>query len=194
MKDISQNTLSAAIAGDRSAQSAIVHMYSERIYNLGLHLLKNGFDAEDLLQETFIKVFENLKNFEGKSNLYTWIYRIATNLALMKMRKGKNEMLVDDFIEKYDVPEERQSTGEVIPMPMYSILNKELKTELDTALDKLPDIYKTVFILRDIEGLSTREASKVLDITENNVKVRLKRARNYLRDELCTYFENCKSA
>jgi RNA polymerase sigma-70 factor (ECF subfamily) len=73
-------------------------------------------------------------------------------------------------------------------------LNKELKTELDTALDKLPDIYKTVFILRDIEGLSTREASKVLDITENNVKVRLKRARNYLRDELCTYFENCKSA
>ena len=74
---------------------------------------------------------------------------------------------------------------------MIAILNEELKNELTAALDRIPEMYKTVFVLRDIEGLSTRETAKILDISENNVKVRLKRARTYLREELCNYFENC---
>jgi DNA-directed RNA polymerase specialized sigma24 family protein len=84
-----QATIEAAIKGDVDAQTKIVDEYSERIFNLGLHLLKNEHDAEDMLQETFIKVFEHLPNFEGRANLYTWIYRIATNIALMKLRRGE---------------------------------------------------------------------------------------------------------
>lgn len=180
--------------GDTAAQTRIVDLYSDKIYNLGLHLLKNEHDAEDLLQETFIKVFENLETFEGRSNIYTWIYRVATNIALMKLRKGKKETLVDDFMENYDFPEAHHSPSENIFTPMIAILNNELKDQLNSALDRIPEIYRTVFILRDIEGLSTREAAESLGISENNVKVRLKRARSFLRDELCIYFENCKSA
>ena len=189
------NTIELAIQGNKAAQTAIVNDYSERIYNLGLHFLKNEQDAEDLLQETFIKVFENLDKFQGKSGLYTWIYRIATNIALMKLRKGKREILVDDFMENYDFPEvHRHAHSGEIPSPLIAILNDELKRELSAALERIPEKYKTVFILRDVENLSTREAAEVLSITENNVKVRLKRARTYLREELCNYFENCKSA
>ena len=189
-----KETIELAKKGDISAQTAIVNEYSERIYNLGLHLLKNEHDAEDLLQETFIKVFENIKGFEGKSNLYTWIYRIATNLALMKMRKNKRETLVDDFMEDFDFPEVHHSGGEQLQQPMIAILNQELKNELQSALERIPEIYRTVFVLRDVEGLSTRETAKILSISENNVKVRLKRARTFLREELCNYFENCQPA
>ena len=188
------DVITLARQGNTEAQTRIVNDYSEKIYNLGLHMLKNEHDAEDLLQETFIKVFENLDNFEGRSSLYTWIYRIATNIALMKLRKVNRETLVDDFMENYDVPENHHSHTEKVVTPMITILNDELKNELNSALDRIPEIYKTVFILRDIEGFSTRETADIMKITENNVKIRLKRARSYLREELCNYFENCKSA
>jgi RNA polymerase sigma-70 factor (ECF subfamily) len=188
-----QATIEAAIKGDVDAQTKIVDEYSERIFNLGLHLLKNEHDAEDMLQETFIKVFEHLPNFEGRANLYTWIYRIATNIALMKLRRGGRETLVDDFLEKYDYPEPLHMQNS-IPTPMGTVLDAELEAELKAALQRLPEIYRTVFMLRDIEGLSTRETAEAMEISENNVKIRLKRARAYLREELCTYFDNCQSA
>jgi RNA polymerase sigma-70 factor (ECF subfamily) len=175
--------------GDQQAFTNLVNIYSERIYNLGLRILRNQDDAADILQETFVAAYNKLSTFDGRSNFFTWLYRIATNFALMKLRKEKRVVLADSQIEtQFDRPEQ-MTLHEWRDLPLKNMLNNEFKKHLDDALNELPEIYKSVFILRDLENVSIKETSKILNITESNVKIRLKRARMYLRENLAHYME-----
>ena len=174
--------------GDKAALAELVANYSERIYNLALRILRNKEDAEDILQETFLTVINKLNSFDGRSSFFTWIYRIATNASLMKLRKKKMT-----FVELPDNPDFEKRNIEdifvdVTQDPSLEIQNEEMKQILQQAIDQLSDIYRSVFILRDIEQLSIRETSQILGITEENVKIRLRRARLFLREEISNHY------
>lgn len=175
--------------GDREALSKLVNKYSERVYNLALRILRNREEAEDILQETFITVLEKLHTFDGRSSFFTWIYRIATNASLMQLRKKK--MVFQQISEDPDFQESVESRVFIdwTQDPSVNIYDAEVKKKIDVAINKLSDIYRSVFILRDIEGLSIKETSQILNISEENVKIRLRRARQYLQDDLSDYFE-----
>jgi len=175
--------------GDKAALSELVNRYSERIYNLALRILRNKEDAEDVLQETFLAVVEKLHTFDGRSSFFTWIYRIATNASLMRLRKKK--LIFQNLVDNDDFQETVESRVFIdwSQDPSLNVFDEEVKRRIDEAVNKLSDIYRSVFILRDIEGLSIKETSEILGITEENVKIRLRRARQYLRDHLSDYFE-----
>lgn len=174
----------AAVAGDKLALTQLVQTHSGRIYNLANRIMRNPEDAEDVLQETFIIMIKKIKTFSGRSSVYTWLYRIAYNVALGKLRAKKR---VDISISPHD-PEFETLKGEQVyhwPDHLEQKINDEaFRNCLDKAMDSLPEHYRTVFVLRDLENLSTREAAEILEITEANVKVRLMRARLLLRDQL----------
>ena len=175
----------------QEAFSELVDLYGDRVFNLGLKILRNSTDAEDVFQETFTTVFEKIHTFNEQSDLFTWIYRIATNFALMKIRHMKRENVTDTDLDYYDNREQvPEHTSDIYPEQV--VLNDELKKELEKALQRIPEMYRTIFILRDLENLSTAETAEILNISESNVKVRLRRARLFLRDELCIYFDRCK--
>jgi len=151
--------------------------------------LRDVQDAEDLLQETFLTAFKKLGGFKGESTFYTWIYRIAVNLALGKMRK-QSRMRVSYSIQE---PEFENLQGLAIAdWPEYietRVTDEEFKKALKVALDDLDEKYRSVFVLRDLEGMSTRETAKALELSESNVKVRLMRARLFLRDRVQNYMK-----
>ncbi len=175
--------------GDKEAFAELVTNYNERIYNLALRILRNREDAEDVLQETFLTVLQKLDTFDGRSNFFTWIYRIATNVSLMKLRKKR--LVFAELPENPDMGprHEEQIMVDWSQDPSFNIQNEEIKKIIDTAINQLSEIYRTVFILRDIEQLSIKETSKILDISEENVKIRLRRARMFLRDKISEYYE-----
>jgi len=184
-----QQLIEQAKNGDRAALAKLVNKYSDRIYNLALRILRRKEDAEDVLQETFLTVIEKLNTFDGRSSFFTWIYRIATNAALMRLRKKKVV-----FQELNDDPDFQESIESRVFVdwsqdPSISIFDEEVRQKLNEAINKLSDIYRSVFVLRDIEGLSIKETSEILGITEENVKIRLRRARQFLRNYLSDYFE-----
>lgn len=151
--------------------------------------MNNPQEAEEVMQETFISAFRALDRFEGRSQLGTWLYRIAYNAALMRLRKREpvttsiDEPVFND--EGEDMPRQLVDWGLA---PDQLVLNSELRTALNRAVETLPESLRSVFVLRDIEGLSTSETAETLGITETNVKVRLHRARLALREQLTKYF------
>lgn len=175
--------------GDRAEFARLVDAYSAPIYRLGLKMLGNPQDAEDVLQNTFLNALTHLADFEGRSSLSTWLYRIASNEALMLLRRKKNVVNLDDF-----QPEDAEETPlpEVFvdwsALPEDELLSSESKTALDGAVKKLPESLRMVFFLRDIEGLSIRDTAEILNLTETNVKTRLLRARMFLREQLSVYY------
>jgi len=181
--------IQAAREGDRRAQSQLVNMYSGRIYNLGLRMLRNNEDAEDMLQEAFITAFKKISAFKGKSTFYTWIYRIGVNIALGKMRKH-SRMRVTHSIEEPDF--EKLHGMKISDWPEYietKVSDEEFRIALKVALDDLDEKYRSVFVLRDLEGLSTAKTAEVLKLSESNVKVRLMRARLFLRENMSNFLK-----
>ncbi len=177
-------------SGDPEELTRMVNQYSDPIYRVALRMLNNQVEAEDVLQETFIKAMRSLEKFEGRSNLSTWLYRIAVNESLMLIRKRKPEVpIVQD--DTGDGDNEGISVSQIVDwccLPESEFLSYETRQVLNAAIQKLPENLRTVFILRDIEGLSISETSQALDLTETNVKTRLLRARMKLREELSVYF------
>ncbi|MCH8125176.1 sigma-70 family RNA polymerase sigma factor [candidate division KSB1 bacterium] len=186
----STDIISRLQSGDKSAFAELINQYSDRVYNLALKILHNSLDAEDVVQETFTTVFQKINTFQVQSDLFTWIYRIATNYALLKIRKNKKERLVPDELEKYD-NQSISKSGISTDFTDKNLLDAELVSELNLALDNIPEKYRIVFVLRDLENLSTTEVASILEITKANVKIRLRRARLFLREELCAYFGRC---
>jgi RNA polymerase sigma-70 factor (ECF subfamily) len=171
--------------GDVKSFEYLVRKYSTPIYNLALRILNDEHEAQDVLQDTFLAAYEKLHTFNFQSHFYTWLYRIATNFALMRIRKNKNNVLSEtDFEHQYEIPFQESLPSSTIWNPDKILLNEELKKRIEEGVRRLPPIYKTVFILRDIEGVSIKETSEILGISENNVKIRLKRARIYLKEYL----------
>lgn len=181
--------LDALRAGDRKEFARMVDLYSGHIYRLAMKMLQNPQDAEDVLQETFIKAYHHLPTFQGKSNVSTWLYRIATNEALMLLRKRKVTTYSVDAPGLDD--QENSEPREIIDwccLPEDELMSAEAQDILDKSIDQLPETLRVVFLLRDIEGLSTQETADVLGISEGAVKTRLSRARLQLRELLTAYF------
>ncbi|HOC02097.1 MAG TPA: sigma-70 family RNA polymerase sigma factor [Candidatus Ratteibacteria bacterium] len=181
------------LAKDRNSAAfeELVKRNQARIYNLGLKLLGNKEDAADLLQETFINAYYALPKFEGKSAFSTWLYRIATNNAFMKMRKKKIPLV--RFEQKNNDEDGRIYPAEIADWsgdPKAHLQNEELKALIEKSVNSLPGKYKTIFVLHDIEGFSTEEISKMLGLSVPAVKSRIHRSRMYLRDKLSEYFNS----
>ncbi len=182
----------AAQGGDKRAFAQLVEKYEQRVYNLARKMMRDQQDAEDVLQETFISVYRNLQNFHGDSSFSTWLYRIATNASLMKLRGRKAPAL------SLDEPVETESGDGAMPReivdwgitPEEALLSTEIREQMDVAVEALPEPLRAVFVLRDIEGLSVQETSDVLGISVPNVKTRLHRARMMLRENLSAYFKS----
>ena len=170
--------------GDNEAVSEIVDQYSDRLFNLLFRLLRNKEEAEDALQETFITMIQKISTFGGQSQLYTWLYRIATNIALMKLRSRKKEHDIEIDENMLSDSVHRGSIVSFSSNPEKEFSRKEIKSALDHAIEELPVIYRSAFILKDIEQLSIREISEILGISEDNVKTRIRRARIFLRNTL----------
>jgi len=182
-------SLEALIAGDRAEFARLVDEYSSPIYRLGMRMLGNAQDAEDVLQNTFLNALMHLPKFEGRSSLSTWLYRIAANEALMLIRKKKPEINLEDT-EGGENDEDLKPTQflDWSALPEDELLSGEGKRTLDAAIQTLPESLRIVFLLRDVEGLSIKETAEALNLTETNVKTRLLRARMFLREHLSTYY------
>lgn len=179
-----------AQAGDMEAFAELVRRYERRIYRMARQITQNDEDAEDVLQESFLKAFQHLDSFQGQSKFYTWVTRIAVNESLMKLRKRKSDRTVslDENIETDEEPIVREiAVWDDTPESKYS--QEELRQILDKAIESLKPIFRTVFILRDVEELSTEETAEVLGLSIAAVKSRLLRARLQLRERLTRVFK-----
>ena len=184
-----QFSLEALRSGDRVEFARLLDAYSNQIYRLGLKMLSNSQDAEDILQETFIKAYNHLDRFDGRSSLSTWLYRIATNEALMLIRRRKKvEVSIDEPLQSMESQPGPIEIVDFCCLPERELLSAEARHYLDQAVTELPSSLRVVFVLRDIEGLSTRETAEVLELSETAVKTRLSRARLRLRQLLSIYF------
>ena len=179
-----------AKAGDQNAFSELVNRYERKIYRLAKNITRNDEDAEDVLQDAFLKAYTHLDNFKGDSKFYTWIVRIAVNEALMRLRKRKTDRSVplDEPVELGEETVQREiAVWDDNPEQRYS--KEEWRHILDEAVDSLKPDFRTVFVLRDIEELSTEETAETLGISVPAVKSRLLRARLALRERLTRQFK-----
>jgi len=181
--------IARAKAGDDTAFTELLSRYERKIYRLAKNITQNDEDAEDVMQEAFLKAYSHLDSFQGNSKFYTWIVRIAVNESLMKLRKRKSDKLVslDEQVDTGEdmVPREI-AVWEDNPEAQYS--QEELRGILDKSVESLAPIFRSVFVLRDIEDLSTEETAEALGISIPAVKSRLLRARLQLRERLTRFF------
>jgi len=171
--------------GDRTAFNELVNRNAQKVFRMARHMTRNDQDAEDVLQEAFLKAFSRLDQFQGDAKFSTWLTRIAVNESLMRLRKGRNSKTVslDEELEVGDsaIPREVADDGED---PEQTYGRTEMREILEGAIDSLAEGYRTVFVLRDVEGFSTEETAEMLDLSVSAVKSRLLRARLQLRDKL----------
>jgi RNA polymerase sigma-70 factor, ECF subfamily len=188
VKDDESALVAAAKAGDVSAFETLVGRYERKIFRLTQNITQNREDAEDAMQEAFLKAYEHLQAFEGNSRFYTWLVRIAVNQALMKLRKRRpNVVSLDEEVDTGEdmVPREVEDWG---PSPMDRYEQTELSGILSKVIGELDPPFRIVFQLRDIEELSTEETAEALGLSVPAVKSRLLRARLKLRQTLNQYF------
>ena len=189
-KDDELSLVQEAKAGNYAAFEELVNRYEKKIYRLALNITRHREDAEDVLQEAFMKSFQHLQNFREGSRFYTWLVRIAVNEGLMKLRKRRTSRLVQ-------MQEATDEEGQVVPRefvdwgpnPEELYERSELEEILQKAVDSLSPNFRTVFLLRDVEKLSTEETAGVLEVSIGAVKARLFRARLQLREELSKVFK-----
>ncbi|MGH9670048.1 MAG: sigma-70 family RNA polymerase sigma factor [Terriglobales bacterium] len=185
----------AAKSGDVSAFEQLVKRYDRNVFRLAQHITQNREDAEDVVQEAFLKAYQHLPGFQEQSKFYTWLVRIAVNESLMKLRRRRADKTVslDQEIET----EENSMPREVAdwsPNPEQVYGQAELNGILTKTIGGLPGGFRTVFVLRDIEGLSTEETAEALQLSVPAVKSRLLRARLQLRERLNRYFKKPKGS
>jgi RNA polymerase sigma-70 factor (ECF subfamily) len=181
--------VAAAKSGDVTAFEELVSRYERKIFRLTMNITRNREDAEDAMQDAFLKSYSHLKTFQGDSRFYTWLVRIAANEALMRLRKRRpGQFSLDEPIEGDEdlMPRELQDWG---PGPEQRFAQTEMREILSSVIDELEPDYRTVFVLRDIEELSTEETADALGISVPAVKSRLLRARLKLRQKLDRYFK-----
>src|ERR1700722_11209658 len=184
----------AAKSGDVSAFEELVRRYDRNVFRIAQHITQNREDAEDVVQDAFLKAYSNLAQFQGQSKFYTWLVRIAVNEALMKLRRRRPERTVslDEEIKTEDDSLPRE-IADCIPNPEQQYNQAELREILSKTIQGLPPGFRTVFVLRDVEGLSTEETAAALELSVPAVKSRLLRARLQLRERLGRYFQKRES-
>lgn len=180
-----------AVEGDYGAFDAIVGIYEDRIYNLAIKMLSNEEDAREVVQDTFLNAYKNLDKFRGEASLYTWLNRIAVNNCFQKLRgrnKKKGEISLD---EVHPFPSGKPPGASIQSWdftPEKLTIKSELASLMKEALAELPENYRVVFVLKDIDGLSNEAIAESLELSVPAVKSRLNRARLFLRKRLAPYF------
>lgn len=184
--------IQAINAGRQDLFYQLVERYENSLYNFGLRMCDNPSDAEDMVQDTFLNVFKYLKGFRYETKFKNWLYRVATSVCLKKKRRSKfapdRELSIDAFL-----PRDESAIITELPrwasQPLDRLLNEELGGVIQQALLDLPKKYRLVVVLRDVEGFNTQETAEILGLTPTNIKVRLHRARLFLREALKAYYE-----
>ena len=193
IKDKDFELIRAINSGQFDRFPDLVKRYEQKLYNFSLRMCRDAADAEDAVQEIFLNVFRYLKDFRYETKFKNWLYRVAASTCIKKRRKSKfapqQELSLDEFL-----PQDETEVPDQVPrwalMPLDKLLNDELLDKINAAIFTLPEKYRLVIVLRDIEGFSTAETAQILNLSDANVKVRLHRARLFLRDKLKGYFEN----
>ncbi|MEI7028325.1 RNA polymerase sigma factor SigW [Paenibacillus sp. y28] len=170
--------------GDRRAFSELVEIYKDKIYHMAYRMLSNAHEAEEIVQETFLRVFMNLHRYDENQKFSTWIYRIGTNLSIDRLRKRKANFSLDagisdtEGMDWYDALPSEEKT------PESQVVLSETQAQIRKAIDMLPEKYKSVVILRYLHDMSLQEIGDVLNMPVTTVKTRVHRGREYLRKKL----------
>lgn len=193
ISDNDTQLISSIQAGHHELYEELVQRYERVLYNFGLKLCGVSDEAEDLVQDTFLNVITYLKNFRHETKFKNWLYRIATSVCIKKHRKSKfapeRELSLDEFLPRDEADVEHE-LPQWAALPLEQLLNEEMGHLIKQAILQLPEKYRVVLVLRDVEGFSTDETAQILDLSPSNVKVRLHRARLFLRDQLKGYFSD----
>ena len=179
--------INLAKKGDKKALSQLVKLYEQTIYNFAFKICRDKEKAENIIQESFYSMVKSIDQFGGNSKLSTWLYRIVANHCLMLARKMKSRPFVT--LENEDDLFEDKQVADWSFIPEKEVENEELRVILDDAIQKLSPEYRTIFLLRDVEGLSTQETAETVELSIPAVKSRLHRARAFLRNELNKAFQ-----
>jgi RNA polymerase sigma-70 factor (ECF subfamily) len=184
----------AAKVGDMQAFEELVKRYDRNVFRIVQHITQNREDAEDVVQDAFLKAYRNLEQFQEQSKFYTWLVRIAVNEALMKLRRRRPERMIslDQEVETEEDSMPRE-VADWSPNPEQQYTQAELRDILSRTIQGLPAGFRMVFVLRDVEGLSTEETAEALGLSIPAVKSRLLRARLQLRERLSKYFNRQKN-
>jgi RNA polymerase sigma factor (sigma-70 family) len=166
------------VEGEKELYAILMRKYNQRLYRIGKAYFRNDAEIEDIMQETYIRGFLNLSKFENRSLFSTWITRILVNECLQRVKKLKRLTLSGES-ENNEYMNFTDKTN-----PEYESLNKELKLQLEKSIAQLPEKYRVIFIMREVEKLNVEETSGILEISESNVKARLSRAKDMLRSSL----------
>ena len=193
IKDKDFDLIQAINSGEVDKFQDLVKRYEAKLYNFSLRMCRDPSDAEDMIQDTFLNVFRYLKNFRYETKFKNWLYKVAASTCFKKRRKSKfapeKELSLEEFLPN-DEAEKPDHVPQWALIPLDKLLNEELAGVINKTIVSLPKKYRLVIVLRDIEGFSTTETAQILNLSLSNVKVRLHRARLYLRDKLKGYFEN----
>jgi RNA polymerase sigma factor (sigma-70 family) len=179
MSDRSEtNLIEGVLAGEHGLYEYLIRKYNQRLFRTGMSILNNDMEAEDAMQTAYIKAYEYLGTFKNRSSFGTWITRIMINeCLLMKRNKQRLQIAGENHPEKTSH----------MDTPAHTLINKELAAVLEDAIARLPEKYRMVFVLREVEDLSVKETAEVLALEESNIKVRLNRAKTMLRENLSGY-------
>jgi len=180
-----QELIARILEGEKECYTQIVRRYNARLFRVGLGIMANETDVEEAMQVAYINAYENLAKFQFKSSFSTWLTRIMINECLLRLRKKKTDFQLNDPHMLQELNHQQQEPG----TPVSAALNAELKKILDESVRKLPDIYRVVFVMREIEQMSVGETQECLEISESNVKIRLNRAKAMLRESLSRYYQ-----
>ena len=177
-----EEVVARVLAGETSMFEIVMRRYNQRLYRVARSILRNDSEAEDVMQDAYVRAYEHLDQFAGKARFSTWLTRIAVNEALARQRRGNRYQELEPMSQSDGDPMDGFRSMALNPEQEAS--NSQIRRLLEEAVEKLPDVYRTVFMLRDIEEMSTTDTANVLEISEENVKVRLHRARALLRKSL----------
>ena len=181
-----EEIISRVLAGESRLYELIMRRYNAMLYRVGMSIVNNDVEVEDIMQVTYIKAYESLRTFENRSSFSTWLTRILINESLHHLKKSKRNMRIELNNETHG----QGMANNGAASPVNALLNKELGKILEQALIQIPEKYRIVFVLREMENRSIAETVDTLNITEANVKVRLNRAKTMLRDTLGSYYKN----
>jgi RNA polymerase sigma-70 factor, ECF subfamily len=177
-----EEVVARVLAGETGMFEIVMRRHNQRLYRVARAILRNDGEAEDVMQDAYVRAYEHLDQFAGKAKFSTWLTRIAVHEALARQHRGNRYQDLEPMSEREGDPMDRFAS--VAPDPEQQASNSEVRRLLEEAVEKLPDAYRTIFMLRDVEEMSTTDTADVLEITEENVKVRLHRARALLRKSL----------
>lgn len=167
------------LSGEKQLYESLIRKYNQRLYRIGRSIVNDDNEVEDIMQTAYLNAYVNLAGFENKSSFSTWLTKILINESLLhKKRKAKLEQIL---IEKQDVKYHSDT-------PLTGLMNNELKIVLEKSIAVLPEKYRLVFVMREVEEMSTSETMETLNLTESNVKVRLNRAKEMLRDSISSQY------